>query len=126
MSPLPRPKTALVTGASSGIGAAAVTHLAAAGFHVVGGARRVDRVEAVTGPVGGDAFPLDVTDTESIERFVASARDAASRAGAPIALLVNNAGGALGMDSVADALDERWETMYRTNVLGSLRMTRAL
>ena len=119
-------KIAIVTGASSGIGAAAVQRLSEAGFLVIGGARRVDRVEAVTSPVGGHALALDVTDPDSIAAFVAASRDVAQRAGLPIALLVNNAGGALGLDPVADAVDERWETMYRTNVLGSMRMSRAL
>lgn len=121
-----RKKTALVTGASAGIGAAAVQQLAAAGFHVVAGARRVERVEAITAPVGGVAHALDVTDPGSIAAFLDAARQAAQDAGAPIALLVNNAGGALGLDSVADARDDRWETMYQTNVLGTMRMVRAL
>lgn len=120
------PKTAIVSGASSGIGAATVRHLAEAGFHVVGGARRVDRVRQVTDPVSGIAHALDITDPESVTEFLAVARAAAQRSGAPIALLVNNAGGALGLDSVADAVDERWRTMFETNVLGSMRMTRAL
>lgn len=119
-------KTAIVTGASAGIGAATVTRLAAEGFHVVAGARRVERVREVTEPVGGAAIALDVTDPASVTAFVASSRRAAGEAGAPIALLVNNAGGALGLDPVADSRDDRWETMYRTNVLGSMRMCREL
>ena len=119
-------KIAIVTGASSGIGAAAVGQLAAAGFHVIGGARRVERVQAVTEPVGGTALALDVTDTDSIAAFVNGARDAASRLGGAIHLLVNNAGGALGLDRLEDAQDEGWETMYRTNVLGTMRMSRDL
>ena len=112
-------KTAVVTGASSGIGAAAFAHLAAAGYRVVGGARRVERIRAMANELGGEAraLPLDVTDRESVAAFAAAVPEAA--------LLVNNAGGALGLDSIADALDERWETMYRTNVLGTLRLTRA-
>lgn len=121
-----QPKTAIVSGASSGIGAATVRHLADAGFHVVGGARRVEKVRQHTDPVSGTAHALDITDPESITEFLAVARAAAQRANAPISLLVNNAGGALGLDPVAEAVDERWRTMFETNVLGSMRMTRAL
>lgn len=119
-------KIAIVTGASSGIGAAAVGHLSAAGFHVIGGARRVERVAKVTDPVGGTALALDVTDPESVTRFIADARRVASEHGASIHLLVNNAGGALGLDRLEDANDNHWETMYRTNVLGTMRMAREL
>jgi len=111
-------KTAVVTGASSGIGAAAVVRLAAAGFRVVAGARRLERVRELAEPVGAVARRLDVTDPESIAAFVADLSE--------VALLVNNAGGALGLDPVAESDDERWEGMYRTNVLGTMRMTRAL
>ena len=117
-------KIAVVTGASAGIGAATVTHLAGAGFRVFAGARRVDRVHAVTEPVGGVALPLDVTDPESIAAFVAAVREGAGEDGA-VHVVVNNAGGALGLDSVADAVDERWRTMWETNVLGTMRLTRA-
>lgn len=125
MSPAPH-KIAIVTGASSGIGAAAVGHLAAAGFHVVGGARRLDRVAAATEPVGGTALALDVTDPASIETFLADCRQLAEDQGAAIHLLVNNAGGALGLDRLEEARDDQWETMYRTNVLGTMRMSRPL
>ena len=111
------PGTAVVTGASAGIGAAALRHLAAAGYRVVGGARRVERVRRLTAELGGEALPLDVTDPESVATFVAAVPE--------VALLVNNAGGALGLDPIAEAVDERWETMYQTNVLGTLRLTRA-
>lgn len=119
-------KFAIVTGASSGIGAAAVGQLAAAGFRVIGGARRVERVAEVTNPVGGTALPLDVTDAESVRLFLTEARRVASREGGAIHLLVNNAGGALGLDRLEDARDDQWETMYRTNVLGTMRMSREL
>lgn len=111
-------KVAVVTGASSGIGAAAARGLAEAGFRVLLGARRLDRLRQVAAPLGGEAWPLDVTDAVSVEEF-------AARVGA-LHLLVNNAGGALGLDPVADAIDERWRTMFETNVLGTVRMTRAL
>ena len=119
-----QPKIAIVSGASSGIGAAAVAHLARAGFRVFGGARRLERVQEVTDPVGGVALALDVTDPESIDRFVAGVLDHLETPA--VHLLVNNAGGALGLDAVAEAQDERWRTMWETNVLGSMRMTRAL
>ncbi len=111
-------KTAVVTGASAGIGAAAFARLAAAGYRVIGGARRVERIRAMAEELGGEAraLPLDVTDGESVAAFAAAVPEAS--------LLVNNAGGALGLDSIAAAQDDRWETMYRTNVLGTLRLTR--
>ena len=107
-----------MTGASSGIGAATARHLALAGFDVVVGARRLDRLRAVAEPIGARALPLDVTDAASVVDFCA-------RIG-PVSVLVNNAGGALGLDPVADADEEQWRTMYDTNVLGVMRVTRAL
>jgi hypothetical protein len=111
-------RVALVTGASSGIGAATVRSLAAAGFEVVGGARRVERVEEVAGEVGGRAVRLDVTDPES----VADLADALPE----LSVLVNNAGGALGLEPVAEADEARWREMYETNVMGLMRVTKAL
>ena len=110
--------TAVVTGASSGIGAATAVRLAAEGFDVVVGARREDRLREVAEPIGARALPLDVTDTASVEAFCAEV-DACS-------LLVNNAGGALGLTSVAEADEEQWRWMLDANVLGVMRMTRAL
>jgi NADP-dependent 3-hydroxy acid dehydrogenase YdfG len=109
---------AVVTGASSGIGAATVRTLRDAGFDVVGGARRLDRLREVCEPVGARALPLDVTDQQSVDAFVAALDSCA--------VLVNNAGGALGLDSVEQAKDDDWRTMYESNVLGLMRMTRAL
>ncbi|MCB1032308.1 MAG: SDR family NAD(P)-dependent oxidoreductase, partial [Acidobacteria bacterium] len=111
-------KIAVVTGASSGIGAATVGALAGAGFHVIAGARRLSRVQEIVEPHGGQAPPLDVTDGESVEAFAAAVPR--------VHLLVNNAGLALGVDPVATADLSLWERMYETNVLGILRMTRAL
>ncbi len=111
-------KTAVVTGASSGFGAATARALHGAGFHLVLGARRLDRLREVAAPLGATAAFLDVTDAESVERFCAGI--------AEVHLLVNNAGAALGLDPLADALDERWQRMFELNVLGVLRMTRAL
>src|SRR3954454_24217658 len=113
-------KTAVVTGASSGIGAATAMRLAAAGFHVVLGARRVDRLADVAAQIGASAraLPLDVTFTESVEAFAAAIPECN--------VLVNNAGGALGLDPVAEADEEQWRWMYDANVLGTMRVTRAL
>ena len=111
-------KVAVVTGAANGIGAATARRLAAEGFDVVVGARRLDRLEAVARPIGARALALDVTSTESVEAFAAAIPDCA--------VLVNNAGGALGLTPLADADDEQWRWMYDANVLGTMRVTRAL
>jgi NADP-dependent 3-hydroxy acid dehydrogenase YdfG len=111
-------KTAVITGASSGIGAATARSLAADGFRAVLGARRLDRLKALAAEVGGEAFPLDVTDPASVESFAASF-DACD-------VLVNNAGGALGLGPLAEADEEQWLQMYESNVMGTMRMTRAL
>jgi hypothetical protein len=110
--------TAVVTGASSGIGAATAQHLAAAGFHVVLGARRLDRLSALATELGGMALPLDVTDPSSVEAFCARIPECH--------VLVNNAGGARGLEPVAAADEDHWRWMWETNVLGTVRMTRAL
>ena len=114
-------KTAVVTGASSGIGEAAARALAGAGFRLFLGARRLDRLQTIAESLGevATALPLDVTDPESVAAF-------AGRLPEKVHLLVNNAGGALGLDRIADAREDRWETMWETNVMGVLRMTRAL
>src|SRR5947209_15125216 len=103
---------AVVTGASSGIGAATAVRLAHDGFDVVLGARRLDRVADVAASIGPQAraLPLDVTSAGSIEEFC----DAVDTC----RLLVNNAGGALGRDPIADADEQQWRTMYESNVLG--------
>lgn len=110
--------TAVVTGGSAGIGAATARRLADEGFAVVIGARRVERLREIAEPIGARALPLDVTEPGSVEAFCAEIDGCR--------LLVNNAGGALGLEPVADADDERWRTMYETNVLGAVRVTRAL
>jgi NADP-dependent 3-hydroxy acid dehydrogenase YdfG len=109
---------ALVTGASSGIGAATVRSLASAGFDIVGGARRVDRVEEVIGEVGGRAVRLDVTDPESVAEVAPTLPE--------LSVLVNNAGGALGLEPVAEADEANWREMYETNVMGMMRVTKAM
>ncbi|MEA3055458.1 MAG: hypothetical protein QOD30_890 [Actinomycetota bacterium] len=111
---------AVVTGASSGIGEATARRLAADGFDVVIGARRLDRLQAIAADIGAGAraLPLDVTDSSSVAAFCAEVPDCR--------VLVNNAGGALGRDTVADADEDDWSWMYEANVLGVLRMTKAL
>jgi NADP-dependent 3-hydroxy acid dehydrogenase YdfG len=111
-------KTAVITGASSGIGAATARALAGDGYRTILGARRLDRLEALAAEIGGEALALDVTDPASVESFAGAAGDCD--------VLVNNAGGALGLDPVAAADEERWRWMYEANVLGTMRMTRAL
>ena len=110
---------AVVTGASSGIGAATARALAGAGFHVVCAARRTDRIEALAEEIGGLAVTCDVTDDESV-------RGLAEAAGPHVEVLVNNAGGAVGLDRVEDAAVDDWQQMYDVNVLGVLRVTHAL
>ncbi|MDQ1703939.1 MAG: hypothetical protein QOF18_305 [Frankiaceae bacterium] len=109
---------AVVTGASSGIGAATVRRLVAEGFDVVATARRQDRLDALAGETGCRTSALDLTDPAAVEAFAASLT--ACR------VLVNNAGGALGMSPIATANEDEWLRMYDVNVLGTLRMTRAL
>lgn len=111
-------RTAIVTGASSGIGAATARSLASAGFDVVAAARRVERCEELAREIGGRAVRLDVTDPVSVAQLADAVPDAA--------VLVNNAGGALGLEPVADADEEKWTRMYETNVMGVIRVTKAL
>lgn len=115
--------TAVVTGASSGIGAATALVLAEAGVRLALGARRVDRIEELVADLpGNDHFfaPLDVTDSQSCELFVSQA---ASRVGR-LDVLINNAGLALGRSTLLDADEEDERVMLETNVLGLTRMTR--
>ncbi len=109
---------AVVTGASSGIGAAAAKQLAAAGYDLILGARRMNRLQAVAEPLGAKTFVLDVMDAKSVEAFCEQVP--------AVNVLINNAGGAQGVETVAEAIDEKWETMYDSNVLGTMRMVRGL
>ena len=111
-------RTAVVTGASSGIGAASARALASQGWNVIVGARRIDRLTVLAAEIGGTAHVLDVTDAASVEAFCAQI-DACD-------LLVNNAGGALGVASIAEADDADWLRMFEMNVMSTLRVTRAL
>ena len=112
-------RVAIVTGASSGIGAATAVALDAAHFSLFLGARRVDRLAKIAEPLDAVALPLDVTDRSSIDAFIASCP-------ARLDLLVNNAGGALGLDPVEEIDDDKWRTMWETNVLGVARLTSSL
>jgi NADP-dependent 3-hydroxy acid dehydrogenase YdfG len=115
---------AVVTGASSGIGAATARRLAAEGFHVVAAARRADRLEALVKEIGpaATAVACDVTSDES----VAGLAGVVAGLDGPLTLLVNNAGGARGLDPVATSSVDDWQWMYDVNVLGTLRVTKAL
>ncbi len=114
---------AVVTGASSGIGAATARRLATEGFTVWAAARRIDRLEQLAAEIGQlTAVELDVTD----QRSVAALADKANLESDGIALLVNNAGGAVGLDSIAEGKPDEWLQMYETNVLGAMRVTQAL
>ena len=132
-------KWVLITGASSGFGAAAAAAFGAEGANLLLGARRLDRLANVcadarkAGALEAHYHELDVSRTASVEKFVAWAKEKmSSPAGkgkpagpAPLHVLINNAGGAHGVDTVANGKDEDWETMLQTNVLGVLRVTRA-
>ena len=123
-------KWVLITGASSGFGAAAARAFGTEGAKLLLGARRVERLKKVAaeslraGAAAAHAHELDVTKTASVETFVAWARRKMSRQ-KDLHVLINNAGGAHGQDSVAEGKDADWETMLQTNVLGVLRVTRA-
>jgi NADP-dependent 3-hydroxy acid dehydrogenase YdfG len=112
---------AVVTGASSGIGAATVRRLRAEGWDVVAVARRADRLEALAAETGAEPFVADLTSDDDVARLAAHVE-----ATGGLTSLVNNAGGALGLDPVAEADVDGWRRMYEVNVLGTLRVTKAL
>jgi NADP-dependent 3-hydroxy acid dehydrogenase YdfG len=118
----------LITGASSGFGAAAALAFAREGCKLILGARRIDRIEAIakealkTGAPSALAHGLDVSQTTSVQEFVEWTRSLTER----VDVLINNAGGAKGLEPVAQGKDEDWEFMMQTNVLGVLRVTRAV
>lgn len=109
---------AVVTGASTGIGAATARHLVAAGWSVLAVARRADRLEALASEIGCDVLAADITSDADVARIVEAAGE--------VHTLVNNAGGARGTETVADADLEKWSWMYDVNVLGTVRLTKAL
>lgn len=110
---------AVVTGASSGIGAATARHLADAGYHVFCAARREERVTALAAQIGGTAVRCDVTDPEEVAAL-------AGRVGPRLDVLVNNAGGAFGASPVTEADADDWRRMYEVNVIGLMQVTKAL
>jgi NADP-dependent 3-hydroxy acid dehydrogenase YdfG len=126
--PASKPKTmstqriAVVTGASSGIGAATARELAGHGFHLAITARRRDRLDTLAAEIGASAFTLDVRDRAAVEAFGATLHDRFGR----VDVLVNNAGLALGREPLAETVDDDWVRMLETNVLGVARVTRAL
>ncbi|MGH7611846.1 MAG: SDR family oxidoreductase [Candidatus Dormibacteria bacterium] len=109
---------AVVTGASAGIGAAISRHLARHGFRLRLGARRLDVLAQVAEELGAEARFLDVSQEESVADFCADIHEAA--------VLVNNAGGARGLDPISSARSGDWRWMWEVNVLGLMQMTRAL
>jgi len=115
----PTSRVAVVTGASSGIGAATARALAGAGLRVVCAARRSDRITALAEEIGGVAVTCDVTSDDDV-------RALAEAAGPHVEVLVNNAGGAVGLDRIDATSTADWQQMYDVNVLGALRVTRAL
>jgi NADP-dependent 3-hydroxy acid dehydrogenase YdfG len=132
-SPL-KNKWVLITGASSGFGAASARAFAAEGAKLLLGARRLDRLEKVSaearklGAAAAHFHELDVSKTASVEEFISWAKKKIGNRKSQIAnlhVLINNAGGAHGLDIVAEGKDADWEAMLQTNVLGLLRVTRA-
>jgi len=112
-------RTAVVTGASSGIGAATARTLAGLGYHVVCAARRAERVEALAEEIGGTAVRCDVTSADDVAAL-------AEVVGERLDVLVNNAGGAFGSATVAEADADDWRRMYEVNVIGLMQVTKAL
>jgi NADP-dependent 3-hydroxy acid dehydrogenase YdfG len=110
---------AVVTGASSGIGAASARHLAREGFEVICAARRLDRIEALAKEIDGRAVQCDVTSPEDVDALTAAAGDR-------LELLVNNAGGAFGFEPVSEADLDAWRRMYEVNVIGVAAVTKSL
>ncbi len=119
-------KWILITGASSGFGAAAARAFGAEGGRLLLGARRMDRLEQVAdqarkaGAPEAHAHPLDVARTDSVQAFLEWCKTRTRR----LDVLINNAGGAHGLDTVAEGKDQDWEAMLQSNVLGVLRVTR--
>ena len=112
-------KSAVVTGASSGIGAASARALAAAGYHVICAARRLDRLNDLAREIDGTAIECDITDASQVANLAAQVGDSLN-------VLVNNAGGAFGSDPVIQSDPDQWRRMYEINVIGTMQVTKAL
>lgn len=112
-------KSAVVTGASSGIGAASARALAAAGYHVICAARRLDRLNDLAREINGTAIECDITDASQVANLAAQVGDSLN-------VLVNNAGGAFGSDPVVQSDPDQWRRMYEINVIGTMQVTKAL
>lgn len=112
-------KTAVVTGASSGIGEATARQLASKGYTVICAARRVERIEALAREIGGVAVPCDISQPDDVAHLAATV-------GGRLDVLVNNAGGAVGLEPVAEADFDSWERMLQVNLIGTGRVTKAL
>ncbi|WUJ74853.1 SDR family NAD(P)-dependent oxidoreductase [Kribbella soli] len=110
---------AVVTGASSGIGAASARYLAQAGFEVICAARRLDRIEALAKEIDGRAVQCDVTSADDVAALTAAVGD-------QLQVLVNNAGGAFGFEPIADADLDAWRRMYEVNVIAVAAVTKSL
>lgn len=110
---------AVVTGAGSGIGAATARALAGEGFQVVCAARRTERIQAIADEISGTAVTCDVTSADDVARL-------AEAVGPRLDVLVNNAGGAYGLDPVTEADPDEWRAMYDVNVVGAMQATKAL
>lgn len=110
---------AVVTGASSGIGAATARKLAQQGYRLLLAARRADRIQALANELGATALPCDITSADDVEQLSAAVGDR-------LDLLVNNAGGAVGQEPLAEADLDAWQTMFQVNVMGTARVTKAL
>jgi NADP-dependent 3-hydroxy acid dehydrogenase YdfG len=113
-----RRRIALVTGASSGIGAATVRELAAAGLDTIAAARRLGRCEELAAEVGGRALRLDVADRGSVDQLAGQIET--------LDVIVHSAGGALGLESIGEADEDRWRQMWESNVAGVMRVTKTL
>ena len=110
-------KNAIVTGASSGIGAATVRQLRSDGWNVIAVARREDRLAQLAQETGATAFAADITNDDDVARLRAFVTDTFAQSGG-LDTVINIAGGARGVDSVANAKEADWEWMYQVNVLG--------
>jgi NADP-dependent 3-hydroxy acid dehydrogenase YdfG len=112
---------AVITGASSGIGAATALLLAENGYHVIAGARRKDRLDALAASHAEiEAIELDVTNQSNVDALASQLK------GKPISILINCAGGAFDASSVAESDPEIWKKTYDVNVVGSVRMVKAI